>query len=116
MISAAWIRQSMGGMFSRAEDRDRVLDESAKSDVATIAQLWGEGMALDLRADLGSIDAPVTVVVAVDPSADTERHLEPWRSATAAIPDVERGAVERTSLRDVRPTRGVPRPRGPCRG
>jgi N-formylmaleamate deformylase len=86
---AAWIRQSMGGMFSRVEDRDRVLDESVKSDVATIAQMWGEGMALDLRADLGSIDAPVTVVVAVDPAVDAERHLGPWRIQTAAIPDVE---------------------------
>lgn len=86
---AAWIRQSMGGMFSRSEDRDRVLDESVKSDVATIAQMWGEGMALDLRADLGSIDAPVTVVVATDPSGDTERQLESWRIRTAAIPDVE---------------------------
>ena len=86
---AAWIRQSMGGMFSRAEDRDRVLDESVKSDVATIAQMWGEGMALDLRADLGSIDAPVTVVVAVDPAADAERQLEAWRTQTATIPDVE---------------------------
>lgn len=85
----AWIRQSMGGMFSRIEDRDRVLDESVKSDVATIAQLYGEGMALDLRADLGSIDAPVTVVVAVDPAADTERHLESWRTQTFTIPDVE---------------------------
>jgi pimeloyl-ACP methyl ester carboxylesterase len=86
---AAWIRQSMGGMFSRPGDRDRVLDESVTSDVATIAQMWGEGMALDLRAELGSIDAPVTVVVAVDPAAETERQLEPWRTQTAAIPDVE---------------------------
>ena len=86
---AAWIRQSMGGMFSRAEDRDRVLDESVKSDVATIAQLWGEGMAVDLRADFGSIDAPVTLVVAVDPAVDTERQLEEWRNETAAIPDIE---------------------------
>lgn len=86
---AAWIRQSMGGMFSRAEDRDRVLDQSVQSDVATIAQLWSEGMAVDLRADLGSIDAPVTVVVAVDPAVDTEHQLKPWRNETAAIPDVE---------------------------
>ena len=86
---AAWIRQSMGGMFTRPEDRDRVLDESVQSDVATIAQMWGEGMALDLRADLGSIDTPVTVVVAVDPTADAERQLESWRRQTAAIPDVE---------------------------
>jgi len=86
---AAWIRKSMGGMFSRAEDRDRVLDESVRSDVTTIAQMWGEGMALDLRADLGSIDTPVTVVVAVDPTADAERQLESWRSQTTAIPDVE---------------------------
>ena len=86
---AAWIRQSMGGMFSRAEDRDRVLDESVKSDVATIAQLWREGMAVDLRAELGSIDTPVTLVVAVDPAVDTDRQMEPWRSATAAIPEVE---------------------------
>ena len=55
----AWIRQSMGGMFSRVEDRDQFA-ESVKSDVATVAQMWGEGMALDLRAGLGSIDAPVT--------------------------------------------------------
>ena len=85
----AWIRQSMGGMFSRAEDRDRVLDESVKSDVATIAQLWGEGMEVDYRSELGSIDTPVTLVVAVDPAVDTDRQLEPWRNATAAIPEVK---------------------------
>jgi pimeloyl-ACP methyl ester carboxylesterase len=85
----AWIRQSMGGMFSRAEDRDRVLDESVKSDVATIAQLWAEGMSVDLLADLGSIDAPVTLVVAVDPAVDIEGQLEPWRNETATIADVE---------------------------
>ena len=33
--------------------------------------------------------APVTVVVAADPSGDTERQLESWRIRTAAIPDVE---------------------------
>jgi pimeloyl-ACP methyl ester carboxylesterase len=60
-----------------------------KSDVATIAQLWGEGMAVDLRAELGSIDTPVTLVVAVDPAVDTDRQMESWRNATAAIPDVE---------------------------
>ncbi len=86
---AAWIRQSMGGMFSRAEDRDRVLDEAVKSDVETVAQMWGEGMALDLRAHLGSIDAPVTVVVAVDPASDAVRQLESWRGQTATIPEVE---------------------------
>ena len=55
----------------------------------TVAQMWGEGMALDLRADLGSIDAPVTVVIAADPAVDAEHQFGPWRNQTAAIPDVE---------------------------
>lgn len=85
----AWIRQSMGGMFTRPEDRDRVLNESVRSDVATVAQMWGEGMARDLRAGLSEIAAPVTVVVPVDPSVDAEQHKLRWRTETAAIPDVD---------------------------
>ena len=79
-----WLEDVMGGMFTAADDRDRVLAESAKSDVETLAQFWREGMQLDLRTDLGRIDAPVVVVVATDPAAPDEQ-AELWRSQIAAI-------------------------------
>lgn len=85
---AAWLHDAMGGMFSRAEDRERVLTDAAKSDVATLAQFWREGMPLDLRADLGRIDARVAVVVAID-SAAPEEQAELWRSQIAPIGDAE---------------------------
>ena len=85
----SWIWQNMSGMFANSDDRDRVLSESVRSDVTTVAQLFGEGVAKDLRADLASIQAPVTVVVAGDP-ADSHGELEVrWRAQLAAIPTVD---------------------------
>lgn len=85
----SWVWQNMSGMFTAASDRERVLTESARSDLTTIAQLFGEGVAKDLRADLNRINAPVTVVVAsagATPDADLEAR---WRVQTTSIPHVE---------------------------
>ena len=67
-----FIRQMFGQMFATPEHLDRVAAEAAKSDVATLAAFFAEGYALDLRADVGRIEIPVTVVVTTPGGADDQ--------------------------------------------
>ena len=83
----AWIRETMSGMFTREQDRERVLAECAKSDVTTVATLFREGMARNLRPGLPDIAVPVTVVVSVAPGKDETGHIDRWRTEMAPIPD-----------------------------
>lgn len=85
----AWVRQNMSGMFTDARDRERVLGESVRSDVATVAQLFGEGVATDLRGDLDSIEAPVTVVVSTASATPPAQLRAQWEAQTAGIRNVD---------------------------
>ena len=84
-----WIRRSMSGMFTRPEDRARGLSECVKSDVATVAQIFGEGVAKDLRADLSRIAAPVTLVVATESEVPSPDLRAQWQAQIAGIPNVD---------------------------
>lgn len=85
----AWVRRNMSGMFTDAQDRERVLGESVRSDVDTVAQIFGEGVAKDLRGDLSRIEAPVTVVVATESATPTSALHAQWQAQIAGIPDVD---------------------------
>lgn len=83
-----FIRQMMGHMFATPEDRDRVVAEAAKSDVATLAAFFAEGYAADLRADLGKIETHVTVIVA-SPGGAPEQLQAAWRAQVDAVDGAE---------------------------
>lgn len=85
----SWIRQNMGGMFTGSHDRERVLAESVRSDVETVAQLFGDGVAKNLRADLGKIQAPTTIVVASKSAVPDPNLVAQWEEQVAAIPHHE---------------------------
>jgi pimeloyl-ACP methyl ester carboxylesterase len=85
----AWVRRNMSGMFTDAQDRERVLGESVHSDVDTVAQIFGEGFARDLRPDLSRIEASVTVIVATESAAPTAELHAQWQAQIAGIPDVD---------------------------
>ena len=85
----AWVRQSMSGMFTDAQIRDRLLRESERSDVNTVAQIFGEGVAKDLRGDLSRIEVPVTVVVATESAPPAAELRAQWQAQLAGIPDVD---------------------------
>ncbi len=85
----AWVRQNMSGMFTTAEDRNRVLAACAQSDVETLAQLYGEGVATDIREDLSRIDAPVTVVVSTESATVPTELRAQWQAQISGIPEVD---------------------------
>jgi N-formylmaleamate deformylase len=85
---SAFVAQMMGHMFSEPEDLDRVGAEAAKSDVATLAALFAEGFAKDLRADLGKITTHVTLIAAT-PGAAREQLQAAWHAQVDAINGAE---------------------------
>ncbi len=85
----AWVRENMSGMFTAAEDRDRVLADSALSDVGTVAQIFGEGVAKDLRDDLSRIEAPTTIVVSCSAEGPDPGQVAQWQEQVASIPQHE---------------------------
>jgi pimeloyl-ACP methyl ester carboxylesterase len=85
----AWVFQNMSGMFTDSQSRDRVLGESVLSDIDTVAQIFGEGVAKDLRGDLTTIGTPVTVVVATESATPTPELRARWEAQIAGIPDVD---------------------------
>ncbi len=60
----------------------------------TVAQLFGDGVAKNLRADLGKIQAPTTIVVASKPAVPDPSLVAQWEEQVAAIPHHELVFVE----------------------
>jgi pimeloyl-ACP methyl ester carboxylesterase len=83
------IRQSMRGGIGTREDFDRVVAEAAKSDVVTVATAFAEGRSKDLRAHLGKINTPVTIIAATMTGLPTDQLMARWHTQVAAIRDVD---------------------------
>src|SRR6185437_606387 len=86
---AAQMKQFLGGMVTKPDDLQRLVDAAAKSDPATIATAFSELIAKDLRPDLAKIAIPVTIVAATDSTVPLDKLQAAWHAQVDAIPHVD---------------------------
>lgn len=79
-------RMSLQIMITDPEMRDRVAEDSSRSDPGTVGQAVAEMMTTDLRADMENVDVPVLLVQAAD-SGSNEAMRDAYARQVAAIPD-----------------------------
>lgn len=84
-----FMHQFLGGAVADPAQVKMLDDAAAKSDQTTIANAFAEMMALDLRADLGKITAPVQIVAAGESEMPRDKLEASWKTQVDAIPHHE---------------------------